>query len=75
MKNIDMLAKAMTPEAPAPAPAAADPDKMAADLVDKIAARVVQMLADQQTQPEPVESEPEPEAGGDDDAGKPAAMD
>ena len=67
MKNIDLLAKAVAPAEPAPAPATADPDKIAGDLIDKIAARVVELLSEQQTaDPEPAPADdPEPEAGGD----------
>lgn len=78
MKNIDLLAKAVAPEAPAPAPAPQqiDPNQIAGDLIDKIAARVVELLGQQNTDPEPEAPDPEPEAGGDtDDSGQSGEVD
>ena len=72
MKNIDMLAKACTPDPAPEANQAGDFNKLSTEIVDKIAARVIELLSQNASDPQPDPTpadDPQPPAPAEDPAG------
>lgn len=79
MKTLDMLAKSCEAANPIPTPDPVDFNKMSAAVVDQVARRVIELMSQQATDPEPApepdpEPAPEPEGGAADEIGQPGQV-